>query len=352
VLEIMKQEGFAAVTLGVEDLELGADLLRSLAEDDAAPFVSANLWDPEAHGLLLPESRIVERAGLRIGITAATVPAESEREDVEASGLEFRDPDDALEDVVRRLRDETDFVIVLARMPLAEAQRIGEELYGMIDLVVTGGGIQGRGRVFPEHGGALYMVAGNRGQALGVTRVALGGPDGKEVEAIVGDELVLSREYPEDPETAALVKSFESTLNELLKQHAVESAVHRAAPDGHYYVGVENCAKCHEREYRLWLETPHSDAFRTLVNAGTDALPECFRCHVTGSGDPAGYVPEVRGSERLRNVQCEVCHGKGTAHARDGSYGASLLMNVCRRCHDEENSPDFDPEVYWLMIEH
>jgi mono/diheme cytochrome c family protein len=88
------------------------------------------------------------------------------------------------------------------------------------------------------------------------------------------------------------------------------------------------------------------------VTAKREALPECFGCHVTGHGDPAGYDPAVDAGKDLVNVQCEVCHGKGTAHARDGTWGKSLLMQSCAQCHDPENSPDFDPHVYWLMIEH
>ena len=83
-----------------------------------------------------------------------------------------------------------------------------------------------------------------------------------------------------------------------------------------------------------------------------DALPECYGCHVTGHGDPAGYDPTVAGSESLLDVQCEVCHDKGSRHTRDGGYGSSLLMETCVSCHNPENSPDFDLEVYWLMMEH
>ena len=85
---------------------------------------------------------------------------------------------------------------------------------------------------------------------------------------------------------------------------------------------------------------------------GREAMPECFACHVTGQGDPTGYSPVGQDPDRLANVQCEVCHGMGTRHSRDGSFGKARLMNVCVDCHDETNSPDFDPEIYWLMIEH
>ena len=141
-------------------------------------------------------------------------------------------------------------------------------------------------------------------------------------------------------------------LNSLMKDVAVAEAFERKAPDGHYFLGAESCASCHQTEYEIWMETPHAHAFATLVEAGSDALPECYMCHVTGHADPSGYDPRVVDARGFVNVQCEVCHDKGSRHSRDGDYGAELLMEGCARCHDEENSPDFHPEVYWRMIEH
>jgi hypothetical protein len=341
----MKRQGYDAATLGEEDLRLPAEILRSLAGPDGI-FVSANLRDAGG-ALLLPDSRIVERAGIRVGITAVTRKPAS---DTTATAIvDFAEPVGAVEPVLTRLRKDADLVVLLAHMPLEAAQALGEALAGKIDVVVVGSATSGRGRTLAEHGGAVYVVAGDRGQALGVAQVAL---ERGRVLGIAAEEAVLDRDTAEDPDTAGLVEAFQRNLNALMKEQAVARAQERRAPDGHWYVGAESCAGCHEREYGLWLETPHSSAFATLELAGTEALPECFGCHVTGHGDPAGYSPYAEGSPTLVNVQCEVCHGKGTTHARDGSYGSALLMNSCRRCHDSENSPDFDPEVYWRMIEH
>ncbi|MGQ0721440.1 MAG: multiheme c-type cytochrome [Candidatus Eiseniibacteriota bacterium] len=345
LVEVMKRQGYDAATLGEEDLRLPAEILRSLAAPDGI-FVSANLR-AAGGSLLLPSSRIVERAGIRVGITAVTrkPPADT----THTAEVDFAESVPSLEPVLARLRRDADLVVLLAHMPLEAAQALGEDLAGQVDVVVVGSAAMGRGRTLAEHGGAVYVVAGDRGQALGVAQVAV---ENGDVLGIAAEEAVLDRDTAEDPDTAELVDVFQRNLNDLMKEQAVAKAQERRAADGHWYVGAESCAGCHEREYGLWLETPHSSAFQTLEIAGTEALPECFGCHVTGHGDPAGYSPHAQGSPALVNVQCEVCHGKGTTHARDGSYGAALLMNSCRGCHDAENSPDFDPEVYWRMIEH
>ena len=219
----------------------------------------------------------------------------------------------------------------------------------MIDLHVVGVGTAGQKVAVREHGGALHLTLGNRGQAVGVAKVAFE----KARPELLGEEVVLFKDYPEDPEFAKATEDFRKNLNELFKITVVQKAAGgRKSPDGNYYVGVSNCAGCHQSEYEIWKETPHAHAFATLVERGSDAMPECFQCHVTGANDPAGYDPAIVQAKSLVNVQCEVCHDKGSAHSRDGNYGKNLLQQSCAKCHDAENSPDFDPKVYWLMMEH
>jgi hypothetical protein len=55
------------------------------------------------------------------------------------------------------------------------------------------------------------------------------------------------------------------------------------------------------------------------------------------------------------NVQCESCHGPGARHARDpvsNSPSLSPDAELCRHCHDNQNSPDFAFEEYWDRINH
>jgi hypothetical protein len=346
---MMDELGYAAVNAGAEELTLGVALLRSFAAEGTLPLVSANLEDRETGALLFPDARVVTAAGVRVGVTGVTRPPPAAADSGKASGLAFRDPAAALEATLPRLERDADVTVLLANLPEAEARSLGERFAGRLDVVVLGQDARSIGdRHGAEHGGSLFLSAMDRGQAFGVARIAL---DGGRVAAISGDEMLLGRHLEPDPETEQRVDDFERTLNDLMREASVREIRDRGAVDGEYYVGVEGCRGCHLREYQLWSETPHSTAFRTLVEADRESLPECYRCHVTGHGQPSGYEPH-RGVPELVNVQCEVCHDRGSLHARDGSYGRSLLMDACRRCHDSTNSPLFDPEVYWLMIQH
>jgi hypothetical protein len=339
--------GYDALTVGAPDTELGAALLRAVLSDTTRPFVTTNLRDAESGERLAAPSQIVTKGNVRFGIASMLPPSETAR--FAAIGLEVTDAAMELEPVLRDLRDQCDVVVLLARAPLRDAQAFVEKFPDEIDVVVVASGEPGRGVVGREHGGAVFVQTGNKGQAVGVARIAMAE---KHAEKIAGEEVVLSRDYPEDPDLKKLVDDFQTNLNTILQEHQVRSVREHASPDGQYYIGAQACAQCHREEYTRWLETPHASAYQTLVDAGREALPECFSCHVTGASDPAGFDPGVEQALKLVNVQCEVCHDKGSVHTRDGSYGRDLLMQSCATCHDPANSPDFDPNVYWLMMEH
>jgi hypothetical protein len=350
LVEMHKKLGYDALTLGHGDAALGGDVVRSLAADRSLPFVSANLRDHGTGKLLFPAKRVVDVDGVKVGVTAVTAATSAAGGELAQVGVDCADPVDALADVLPALRRSCDVTVLLARMPIDQAKQLGERCPDLIDVVVVGWNHPGRDLVHRENGGAVYVTAGNRGQALGRVRAALG--EHRRPERIVGDEIVLGTDLPESREVAQLVAQFKLNLNDMLKEEAVRTARNRAAPDGSYYVGVAKCAECHAPEYRIWSRTRHAHAFETLIAAGSDALPECYGCHVTGSEENGGYTPGEGPSSSLVDVQCEVCHGKGSHHARDGTWGRGLLREACARCHDEANSPDFDADVYWQMIEH
>jgi hypothetical protein len=116
------------------------------------------------------------------------------------------------------------------------------------------------------------------------------------------------------------------------------------------YAGVENCRRCHEKEYRAWKMTSHARAFETLTRARSQGYPDCFSCHTTGfrPGSPLG---------RLRGVQCEACHGPGKEHIIHPQVSRlrdDVLVSVCMECHNKEITPNFDQqkELFFGKIRH
>jgi len=136
----------------------------------------------------------------------------------------------------------------------------------------------------------------------------------------------------------------------------------------HAYVGTKNCRKCHLKEWKSWAETKMAKAFETLkpgvaaeakTKAGLDPDKDyttdakCVACHVTGYGQPGGFVSIEETPDRA-GVGCEVCHGPGGTYTKaehmslkNKSYKKADVVAVgmvdtvsadqCKACHNAES---------------
>jgi hypothetical protein len=125
----------------------------------------------------------------------------------------------------------------------------------------------------------------------------------------------------------------------------------------------------------VWKKSGHARAYETLVKLDPPRTfdPECVSCHVVG-WHPTKFFPYDAGywsqdkTPHLINVGCEDCHGPGEKHAAvelNGSEGlrtklrkamiatkAEAKKQQCTSCHDLDNSPDFNFDLYWPFVEH
>ena len=128
------------------------------------------------------------------------------------------------------------------------------------------------------------------------------------------------------------------------------------------YVGANACIECHKDATEFWTQTRHAHAYETLVAVKKQFSLDCIRCHVVGWQQPGGVCridkTEVGGSGFAgrgvgrRDVQCEACHGPGSAHVKDPPehIQAKVPASMCMRCHEPANSPKFDDAKYRPFI--
>ena len=175
----------------------------------------------------------------------------------------------------------------------------------------------------------------------------------------------------EDPDARALVASYDDQVTQMnlrLAQTQPETCPppRRGEPA---FIGVslpqprvKSCAECHETAAAFWRKTGHSHAYETLVGVRKQFSLDCIRCHVTGWQQPGGVCridrtaaggPGFGGRGKGRqDVQCEMCHGPASEHAKDppGHIATEVPVNVCVRCHEAANSPHFDDARYRPFI--
>jgi len=174
----------------------------------------------------------------------------------------------------------------------------------------------------------------------------------------------------EEPDVRALVAAYDEQVAEMnlrLAQQLPEACPppRRGEPA---FTGISSpgkakgCVECHEPASRFWRTTAHSHAYETLVSARKQFSLDCVRCHVTGWQQPGGVCridrtqvggPGFEGHGKGRqDVQCEMCHGPSSEHAKDppGHIATEVPATVCMRCHEAANSPHFDDGRYRPFI--
>jgi Cytochrome c554 and c-prime len=101
------------------------------------------------------------------------------------------------------------------------------------------------------------------------------------------------------------------------------------------YAGIEACSTCHAAARKVWDGTAHANAYRTLSSQFKEFNLDCVSCHVTGYDQPGGST--ITHVDELKNVQCEVCHGPGAAHAAAPKTVAIAVprpqADSCLACH-------------------
>jgi 2',3'-cyclic-nucleotide 2'-phosphodiesterase (5'-nucleotidase family) len=349
----MIETDVAATTIGAFDLFRGAEYLKELIVEQSLPVVSANVFDESTGELFVEPYTIVERGGVRFGITGILDPEADIRthKDVEVLGVTIGEPTAILADVVAELTPKTDFIILLSQMGLDGAKRLAEEVPG-VDFLLVGGEARYSGKAF-EVGQTAMMQPGYKGQRMCDFRLSFNAEH--VYEGYSGQTLDLGDKVPSDAAMALQLKEHKIAIEDANRRRAAERNKEREAQQTPKYkeevLGMEaSCARCHAEQVEQWATTAHSHAYATLETGHQATNPECLRCHTTGYLDmPLDGSATVK--EHLRNVQCESCHGKATDHARDGSYG-KVTVATCVVCHDKENSPDFDFAEYLAKVVH
>lgn len=113
------------------------------------------------------------------------------------------------------------------------------------------------------------------------------------------------------------------------------------------YLGNRTCTSCHSQEGLSHALSLHAIAYRTLYMRDRAEDQACVGCHVTGMGQPGGFVIGDH-SSMLTGVGCEACHGPSGPH--DGS--PTVATETCAGCHDAEHSIAFSLEKGVPLIDH
>ena len=369
----MRKMGYDAIALGKRDLRLpAAELLSVTAStaDQKSPFVSANVALFGFDSQMTAQVRVIEAAAMKIGVTAV-LGTEWQKEIVNAE-IEMIAPETALTKIVPALRQQTDYLVLLAHATMEETLALAEK-FPQFDLVVTAGG-PAEPPATPQSindGKTLLIEVGEKG----MNAVVLGLYDDAR-QPLRYQRVPLDSRFKGSAEMKMLMQAYQDQLEQSgFAGLGIRPVPHPQQDPCGSFVGSEKCKSCHEESYDVWKKSGHAKAHKTLLDLdpARNFDPECVSCHVTG-WHPTKHFPYESGywsletTPKLIDTGCESCHGPGSAHVKAENGGDLALQEklqkaavvtkeeaekrLCLSCHDLDNSPSFDFETYWPHVEH
>jgi len=137
VLPILNHLNYDVMAAGNHEFDFGYEQLLKLRDQLDYPMISANVFKPDGTELLVPV-HYQEVAGEKyafIGFVAEETPVLTHPDNVE--GLTFKSPVAVAQEMVPKLQEQADHVVVVSHVGLSVDREIAEKVDG-IDLIVGG----------------------------------------------------------------------------------------------------------------------------------------------------------------------------------------------------------------------
>ena len=338
--------GYHAVNLGARELSLGAEGLQSMLTY-CGNLVSANVVGQDRSPICQPYVVVELSNGFRCGITG--VVDDEMAPEALGPGLEVLAPAEALAGVLPIMQGKVDYIVLLAFADELKMKALAQQFFE-VDLIVGGQVQKASAEAVIENRSAIVYNT-DKGKAVGRLDVTWGKDEGwifrnrfKTLEESMTPDTRFV-ELIEQFKQELKVQDFRPVKDDVDGLSSIAAGRKTGAP----YAGPESCKACHPTAYAVWFKTKHAHAFATLEAKGHQYNPRCLICHTVGYMEADGYVNE-RLTPALTNVSCEACHGPRDPCPQD-TDGAAVAVD-CTRCHDAENSPEFDKASYMWEIAH
>lgn len=349
--------GYHALNLGSREASLPADTLRRLAKDSPVTLLSANVLDAVTRSPVVTPWKVVDLGGLKIGLIGIVQGTNWQPD----ASVIIADAAESLRQAIPEVKEKADVLICLAFTDETGLEKLAKEFYEIP--ILLGGDVQQPSPSLLRINQSWILATTNQSRALGEFHTKWD-PVTRTLAPATGEISLMHDRIPEDPLIAKFSQAYRKTVGkaDLDVDHpgTAADAIPGVKPNA-TFVGSQSCVACHPKAFATWEKSRHAHAFESLVRKESDTDPSCIKCHVTGFGEPGGYLRSM-GREKLVNVSCESCHGPASDHlearttAKPGETVFQKMRPVgpgqCIQCHHGEFSRPFKYEEFWEFIKH
>ena len=366
---------YQAVGIGSRELLFPAVMLIPYTSDtpgNPKRYTSANVGIMEFTPVIVKPYRVLEKAGMRIGVVS--VLGDSLLRNITDEDIVKANAAAKLQEILPQLDAERcDRKVLIVHGTDNEINQLLNQFANRFDFVLPSN-TSAEPPLQPKRiGNTMILEVGEKGRYA----VAIGLFDSRETP-IRYERVPLDARFDNSPAILALMEMYQHQLKETgLSGLGIRPIPNARTETLGNYVGAQACADCHETATRVWRRSGHAKAWQSLQKTAVPARdfdPECIACHVVGWNTTellpyrGGFLSEKE-TPLLVNVSCEACHGPGENHVRaEMGNNPTLQESIrslrrlpiasgaakreCLTCHDGNNSPHFDFDTYWQKIVH
>jgi hypothetical protein len=361
---------YSAVALSADDLKIGVGEALGFFDNSlggTTKILVANVKPDPVYEQHFRPSLVAIAGPVKVGITAVTDPDSLKKLiDPEKDSLlpKVVPPDDVLPKVLADLATSSDYQVLMVQGPPELARRLATAFPGF-DIVVSTSEFPDPLSHDPElqNGGKTMLITvGKKGKYAGVFGLYPNESTTMRYQLVT---LTKAFDGPAIPMKKLIEDEYRSTLKAAKVVENYLRLPYANGASGAMFVGAESCKSCHPNTYTFWSTTKHAQAYKALLNdhkPNTAFDAECITCHTTGFEFNSGWISETVTPYLVGN-QCENCHGPCSKHEAEPDNlefrklitltAAGAEQNrLCLRCHDDENSRDFEFKKYWQQIMH
>jgi hypothetical protein len=339
LLQGYAQIGYDAIALGDQEWSAPPARLRQLLSSQPLPYLSTGI-DLADDGPKLPLRRQVARqwGPLKVAVLSDIgKPSMVFMGEDKIKSLAFQPEQFARR--ARQLKAEGYVIIGIAHTDEEGTGKLA--LSGLTDLVIRGHchnsaerlqNAQGTDYTKGDAGVPVVRAGGN--EMVGVVAMKISGA------RITAMEYRLEPAGDKWPEDKRLLQTYQAYAHAALRE-----ALDAQRKAGLEYVPSEQCGQCHRAQYEHWTKTRHSQAYKTLADAGRAGDPNCLMCHTSGFGTAKGFY-SIQATPRMANVNCQDCHRFDIQeHHQKDFIPPKLDEEVCASCHTAVTDPKFNFEA-------
>ena len=326
---------YDVMTPGDQEFNHGSRFFLQNIKPAAKAYVSANLLINGVPAAQL--YRIFDFGKIKIAVLGIISPSAFNYYDKKKIGdLQVIDPAESLNKLLPNIEKESDVIVLLSHLGHENDRKLALK-FPQINLII-GGHSQNILQKASKINKSLIVQAGSDGNYLGKMDLIFAN-DQKNFK-FKNELLIMDLGLPNDPEIANLAIRYHYAFI----RHSIQKTKYiDIIPDNYITAPAEQCQKCHQKQYKHWLNGPHAGAYQSVQREKKTKLLKCLSCHITGFGRPDGFI-NINLTKNMAGVHCSECHLTIHRHLTNNNKSgiAAVQEKTCTRCHDAENDPDFD----------